>query len=253
MKHALLAAAAFIAMNASGVALAADLPVKAPVYKAPVVAPLYNWTGFYIGANLGGSFGHSSTDWTVAGTPASTSHDMNGILGGFQAGYNWQTGSWVWGLEADIQATGQKGSSSLSHTYNLCAVAPCPVTNTMTLENKLPWFGTFRGRVGFTPADRWLVYATGGLAYGDVKTNLTTTLTTGAGATESASTTKTGWTVGAGVETAFAANWTVKVEYLYMDLGSAGNTFTGIAPLTPVVTSSHVTDNIVRAGLNYRF
>src|SRR5258708_1833800 len=172
---------------------AADMRVKARV-KVPVVSE-YDWTGFYVGANIGWSFGRQSTDWTIASLPvASASHPMNGILGGIQDGYNWQSGNWVVGIEADIQATGQKGSSSLTEsittTTNPClpvaSCAPTTTTNAVaTSEAKLQWFGTIRGRLGVTPSARWLAYVTGGVAYGEVQTN--ETLVTG-GATFAAST-----------------------------------------------------------------
>ena len=175
MRNLFLSAAlAVSAIVSSGAAMAADLPVRTYT-KAPIVVdPLYNWTGFYVGANLGWSFGRSRTDVTIAGAPfASTSQRMDGILGGLQAGYNWQSGRAVFGLETDIQATAQKASSSLTDfipgTPGTPAI-PCifagqfgcqegtgipavpgiaAVTAVLTYQNKLPWFGTFRGRLGF--------------------------------------------------------------------------------------------------------
>lgn len=257
----------------TGAASAADLPVKAPALAH------YNWTGFYVGANLGWSFGRSSTDYTIAGLPfGSTSQRMDGILGGLQAGYNWQNGRGVFGLEADIQATGQKGNSSLTDfipgTPGTPAIpcifidgpnTPCQpgtgipaipgipaITGLVTYQNKLPWFGTFRGRIGFTPAERWLVYATGGLAYGEVETVESLTVG-GASVALNTSAIRLGWTVGGGVEAAIRDGWTARIEYLYIDLGSVADTLVGIAPITPVATRSHVTDNIVRVGVNYRW
>jgi outer membrane immunogenic protein len=276
----LSATLAVTAIVSSGAAGAADLPVRTYT-KAPVIVdPIYNWTGFYVGANLGWSFGRSRTDVTIAGAPfVSTSQRMDGILGGLQAGYNWQSGRAVFGLETDIQATAQKGSSSLvdfipgtpgtpaipcilfDPPAPACAPGSVPIpatpgtpaiTGIATYQNKLPWFGTFRGRLGFTPADRWLVYATGGLAYGEVSTSETLNVN-GAIVAFSTDRTKLGWTVGGGVEAALWGNWTGKLEYLYIDFGTVNNTLIGIAPITPIVTSSHVTDQIVRVGLNYRF
>ena len=264
----LSAALAVSAIVSSGAAMAADLPVRTYT-KAPIVVdPLYNWTGFYVGANLGWSFGRSRTDVTIAGAPfALPSQRMEGILGGLQAGYNWQSGRAVFGLETDIQATDQKGSSSLSR---FIPGIPCilefdvqfpaclrntnipAITGIVTYQNKLPWFGTFRGRLGFTPAERWLVYVTGGLAYGEVTTSETSNVN-GANVAFSTDRTKLGWTLGGGVEAALWGNWTGKLEYLYIDFGTVNNTLIGIAPITPIVTSSHVTDQIVRVGLNYRF
>ena len=282
-----IASAAFrmIAIVSAGAAGAADLPARTYT-KAPIMAaPVYNWTGFYVGANVGWSFGRSRTDVSIAGVPvSSTSQRMDGILGGPQAGYNWQSGGVVFGLETDIQATAQKGSSSLvgfipgtpdipgtpgvpcvlsDPPGGFCLpgtnIPPTPaipgipaIASVVTYQNKLPWFGTFRGRLGFTPADRWLLYVTGGLAYGEVSTSETLNVN-GANVAFSTDRTKLGWTLGGGVEAALWGNWTGKLEYLYIDLGTVNNTLIGIAPITPVVSSSHITDQIVRVGVNYRF
>jgi outer membrane immunogenic protein len=128
---------------------AADLP--RPSYKAPVYAPsYYNWTGFYAGINAGYGFGKS--DWSGAGGTGSTK--PKGFIGGVQLGYNLQTGIWVWGLEADFQYSGMKGSDSSG--TGVCTGAGC--------ETKLTWFGTGRGRIGYAGWDRWLPYITGGAA-----------------------------------------------------------------------------------------
>jgi outer membrane immunogenic protein len=259
-------------------------PAAYSAYNA-LVAPGYNWTGFYVGANLGGSFGRSSTDYTIAGIPfGSTSQRMDGVVGGLQAGYNWQRGRGVFGWETDIQATSQRGSSSLVDfipgtpaipgTPGIPCIfidgpnTPCrpgtgipgtpgtpgipAVTAVIAYQNKLPWFGTFRGRIGFTPAERWLVYVTGGLAYGDVST-LETLNVNGASVFLNSTALRFGWTAGAGIETAIAKGWTVRVEYLYIDFGSITDTLIGIAPITPIATRSHVTDNIVRIGFSHGF
>jgi outer membrane immunogenic protein len=197
-----------------------------------------------------------------------------------QAGYNWQLApNWLAGVEADIQASGQKATTVYGATIT------GPLGNnaaTITDTNKLYWFGTVRGRLGVT-SDRWLVYATGGLAYGNVNVsgnaqpanniaNIANAPITG-----DQSTTKVGWTIGGGVENAFYGNWSWKIEYLYMDLGRVtanlsggvgttvglpGNCYgapnaPGCANILPVPPSgaltSKLTDNIVRAGINYRF
>ena len=262
------------------IGLAADMPIKAPL--APIVAP-YNWTGFYVGGNIGGSWGRMNTDFSLAGAPiGSKSQNMNGWLGGIQAGYNWQRGAWVFGVEGDIQATSQKGTSTVSGATpdipgipgipgipcilsdppggeclpgtNIPAVPAVPGTpGVLSYEQKLPWFATFRGRLGAAVTPTLLLYGTGGLAVGQIKTNASFTIPTAAVAT-SFSDTKAGWTVGAGVEWGFSPNWSVKLEYLYIDFGHTDNSFSSIAPFTGSFTaSSHVTDNIVRGGINYRF
>jgi outer membrane immunogenic protein len=249
----------------------------APVFAAPARAPatpaLYSWTAFYVGGNIGWSFGQASTDWTITGVPfGSTSQKMDGILGGLQAGANWQSGIWVLGLETDIQATGQKGSSSVTdviagipgipcviipNTVPFCApgtgIPPVPpVTSATTDDVKLPWLGTARARLGVTPSDRWLVYATGGLAYGEVQSNVTL-MTGGTALGATANSIRLGWTAGGGIEAALWEQWTAKLEYLYVDLGTVNNSFAGMAPFAPITTSTHVTDNIVRVGINRHF
>jgi len=201
---------------------AADLP--RPSYKAPVYAPAYyNWTGFYAGINAGYGFGKS--DWSGAGGTGSTK--PKGALAGITLGYNLQTGSWVWGLEADVDYSWMKGSDSAG--TGACAGSGC--------ESKLTWFGTGRGRLGYAGWDRWLPYVTGGVAYGNVKA----TPAVGGDFNKA----KVGWAVGAGVEYALLANWTTKLEYLYADLG----TISGGTPGNDVTFKTH----LVKAGLNYRF
>jgi outer membrane immunogenic protein len=204
------------AFAATSSAWAADLPPPVP-FKAPPPAPWYDWTGFYIGGNGGYSWGRASTNITTPGGAAfSGSQNVNGGLGGIQIGYNWQFNyNWVAGLEADIQGTGERGSAGLPTVVTApgpAAVALPTTTTTGTFSQKLPWFGTFRGRLGVEPADRVLVYATGGLAYGEVDSNSSITASAAfppaapfatATANGAARNTQVGWTVGAGVEWRF--------------------------------------------------
>jgi outer membrane immunogenic protein len=263
----LLGSVAAIAMITS--VSAADLPVRPPA-PAPVMAPVWNWNGFYIGVNGGYSWGHASRDLNffnplngvLIASGTGGGRDMNGGLFGGQIGYNWQMSNWVFGIETDAQWTGQKGDTTI-----LCPVAGCFPTAVAagtgvgaTLTDKLEWFGTFRGRVGVAVVPSVLLYATGGAAYGSLNTDLGLAGFTAAGvpvaAAASASSTKFGWTVGGGIETMFAGNWSAKLEYLYMDLGSISNSVVlptaGGFPLGANVTT-RVTDNIFRAGINYHF
>ena len=261
MKRLVAATLGLVAISAAP-ALAADLPVKAPPM-AP--APVLNWTGFYIGVNGGYSWGRSSRDLNffnpLNGVTLTTGtgggRDLNGGVFGGQLGYNWQTGNWVLGIETDAQWTGQKGSTTV-----VCPVAGCfPGRGTAaTLDDKLEWFGTFRGRGGVLVTPSVLLYATGGLAYGSLQTDLalSTSTATGIPVTIGAtrSTDKVGWTIGGGIETMFASNWSAKIEYLYVDLGSISNsvvlpTAAGF-PLGANVTS-RVTDSIIRGGISYHF
>ncbi len=268
MKRMLVGIAAATALIGTG-ALAADLPARGPVYtKAPVIAPVYDWTGFYIGGNIGYSWGRSSDTSTVtngAGTVLFTSAnttDLNGIVGGGQIGYNWQMQNWLFGLEADIQATDEKGTrnficpqSTCTPTFGQIAVFPGPAVP-VALSQKIDWFGTVRGRLGFLATPQVLLYATGGLAYGEVDSSAVI----GAAGTafSTVSNTHVGWTVGAGIEGMIAPNWTARLEYLYVDLGTANGSFaTTIGALGGGLVvenfSSHVTDNILRVGINYKF
>jgi outer membrane immunogenic protein len=266
-------------------ALAADLrlPVKAP--PMPVVAP-YSWTGFYIGANAGYSWGRDPIDAVATArirefrafqTPAETltldtgvvpfplasgTANVQGALAGGQAGYNWQSGSFVYGFETDLQWTGQKGG------IGFCFPAVCgPGAFQATIDHKIDWFGTFRARAGALIDPRVLIYATGGLAYGQVTTTASGGVVGQPFATLSSKGTRAGWTIGGGVEGALSNNWTVKAEYLYMDLGNAPSVSAASQTIFPnvpsvgfttvldtsIATGGRVRDHIFRLGLNYRF
>jgi outer membrane immunogenic protein len=266
MKKHFLLGVAFAALVAASPAIAADMPVKAPIYKAPVVDP-WNWTGFYVGGNVGYSWGRSATDATFSAPPLATqsrssSFSMDGWLGGLQIGANWQNNNFVWGVEADIQAAGQKGDTNFSCVASLCTNSTFVITGTgvvsSTYSQKLDWFGTARLRGGFTVTPTILAYATGGLAWGHIKTDGTLS-GVAAGSFVSApfsdSTTKLGWTIGAGLEGRISGNWTAKIEYLYMDLGHVDTTATLLTNVPPLTAnfSSKITDNILRVGMNYKF
>lgn len=161
---------------------AADMAVKAP---PPPTAPVFSWTGFYGGLNMGVSFGRASADVnyfapslgsTVCGPPGalcingSDTVDMNGPIGGVQAGYNWQNGNYLLGVEADFQGTGQSATRDFAVSFNNGTSAGGVTQGTagISLTERMPWLGTVRGRVGYV-ANQWLVYATGGLAYGRIE------------------------------------------------------------------------------------
>jgi outer membrane immunogenic protein len=251
------AAAIGLSVGLTAAASAADLgaPAPAPIYtKAPMIAP-WSWTGFYLGGNVGYSWGHQSATVTdLAGDPLTTSGtDLNGVIGGGQIGYNYQINSIVLGIEADIQGSGQRGDSSFALPGSPCgpnAIACFPTPATLGDDtDKLGWFGTVRGRLGYA-AGRWLPFVTGGWAYGNGTISGTTT--TGSTATTYSSSTNYtgGWTVGGGLEWAFMDHWSAKVEYLYLDFGSGP-----IVPISPSLNlaTGHMTDNIGRVGVNYRF
>jgi outer membrane immunogenic protein len=237
-----------------GAAHAADLGPL--VTKAPLPLPVYyNWTGFYLGGNLGGSWGHQSEEAFVGSLPiAAVSDHPNGAIGGGQIGYNWQFynpggwgNGWVFGLEADIQGSSQRATDD----FAFLASPVGPISGDFT--DKLEWFGTVRGRVGIA-FDRVFPYVTGGWAYGDRKLDGTLTIPAGSAAFSTTSTSTDGWTVGGGIEWAFWDHWTAKLEYLYLDLGNNNNNNNFDLLRTPVgITASHFTDNIARVGVNYKF
>ena len=181
---------------------------------------------------------------------------MNGLIGGGQIGYNWQFGpSWIAGVEADFQWSGQQGSATFT------APLFAPAGNTVSVGTRLGWFGTVRARAGATVGSS-LWYVTGGWAYGNPELTVTTDMLTGVGGLAAASGTfggnRSGWTLGGGVETRLTGNWSAKLEYLYLDFGSLtgvlGQTAAGGGPVIFNTTSTvSFRDHIVRAGLNYRF
>jgi outer membrane immunogenic protein len=261
MKKFLLAASAVVALTAIDTANAADMALKA----VPPPAPVYSWTGWYAGVNVGGSFGQAR-DTASYGAPAvpfipgSTSANLDGVIGGGQIGYNMQSGSWLFGLEADIQGSSERSSALSSNTVTIAGIAVTTVTGALNDQEKLPWFGTARGRIGLLASPTWLFYVTGGLAYGEIRSteSLTVTATTPGGtataaASATSNTTRAGWTIGGGVEGVISGPWTAKIEYLYMDFGTFNNSPTGLGLFTPLNLSTHVTDNVVRVGLNYHF
>lgn len=240
MKKVLLAASAVVVI--AGSANAADL--KAPVYKAMAPVAAYNWTGFYLGVNAGIGVGQNPTSLTLPAGPTAERFNLSPIggIGGVQAGYNWQFGNWVLGVEADIQGSGQKDSD------NCVLQCVLPANQTAVFDQSLSWFGTVRARAGYTVGPVFGYY-TGGFAYGGVKTTIAealTPLTTSVSFSETA----TGWTLGSGVEVALGGNWTAKAEYLYIDLGSGGTayTFGGLNHFANTEFRNH----IFRGGLNYR-
>jgi outer membrane immunogenic protein len=265
MKKLLLCVGVLSALAVTS-AVAADMPVKAPVFKAPPPAP--SWTGWYAGLNAGYGFGSESNTFNFVPPVAfnfdnvTYSDKLNGFIGGGQIGYNYQItpNSWVAGVEADLQYTDFKGSDN---NAGVIAVAIflrdhlIVVTNPWTYnqDQKVKWLATFRGRLGWTPGDHtWLFYATGGLAVGRVEASDSLTFANGVSWAGSASSTKTGWTVGGGIEARLRNHWTAKLEYLYYDLGhlTVIGTANVVSPLT-TTTEFGFHGNIIRAGLNYEF
>jgi outer membrane immunogenic protein len=215
-----------VSIVAVGHALAADLPQPPPPPpQAPVFVPVpvYNWSGIYVGIN--GGYGFGNANWSGP-LNSGTSNANGGLIGG-TLGVNFQSGAFVAGIEGDFDWSGI--NSNTANTF--CAVtANCQTGNT--------WLSTLRGRAGFA-SDRILFYGTAGGVFGNEQL-------TANGATSTK--TQAGWTAGAGVEAAFAENWTAKLEYLYMDLGKITCGVCGGVPVSVTLTN-----NIIRAGINYKF
>ena len=254
----LVLAVSILATSGFG-ASAADMAVKA---RPMVVDPSYNWTGFYIGANAGygwedrvgnlaGNSGGIAIPTALAGgtIPTFLSLRPEGGLGGVQAGYNWQFNHVVFGIEADVQAARIRQGVSI---FNPGGGGLLPTIN--TAFSNLDWFGTVRGRVGYA-WNTFMVYGTGGVAYGHtydyVSSQTTTPPPFGSGSNSSM---RTGWAAGAGFEWAFRPSWSLKGEYLHVDLGS-GNTTASFLPSSPDFVTYNIRHSydIVRGGLNYKF
>jgi outer membrane immunogenic protein len=222
MKRVVFAFVVLAATTASSAAADLAHPVPAPYYPPqPVAVRIYDWTGFYIGINGGGGFG--SSNWDSTG-----SRDVSGGVVGGTAGYNFQFSQAVIGVEGDVDWSGINGSST-----NACPPG-CQTSNT--------WLATLRGRLGYA-ADRFMPYVTGGAAFGNIRASAPGLPVT--------SNDNTGWTLGAGLEAALAPNWTAKVEYLYVDLGSFNCGLNCGAGLVNDNVSFHT--NLLRAGVNYKF
>ena len=213
-------------------ATAADVRRPPPPVRREAVAPpplaLFDWTGFYVGVNGGWGWGSSRYDFIGSGLGTTGDFRTTGGLIGGTIGYNYQAGATVFGVEADLDWAHISGS------------ALCPGGGA-TCQTRSNWLGTVRGRLGYA-FDRFLSYLTAGAAFGNVQANIP-----GIG---TANATKAGWTVGGGIEYAVNRNWSVKAEYLYVDLGKFDcGAACGAVPPTNVKFNT----NIFRAGLNYRF
>lgn len=244
---------------ASAVAIATGAyAADAVVYEQPpepvIIEPGFTWTGLYIGANVGYSWGDfdQSFDADTFLGPLSFDFgaDADGIIGGAQIGYNWQLDRFVFGIEADLQAADLDATGTQS--FNLF-----PIGLDTQVSTSLDWFATTRLRAGFVPSERLLVYGTGGFAFGRTTSTASYTVRPFVGPSfgdsVSESTTRTGWTAGGGAEYAFTDNWTFKTEYLYTDLG--GQDFANFSEpnVFDAALSSDVKFHTVRVGVNYKF
>jgi outer membrane immunogenic protein len=258
-------------------AYGADMPIKA---SPPPTVPVANWAGCYIGLNAGAMVGDDRYDLTMAGAfllpvnlfsnPANSSqlnHSYSpspvGFTGGGHIGCNWQNTTWIYGLEADID-----GATRLDTNANYGPAGPfvgsglLASSHTEEVTKQVEWYSTFRGRLGYTVMPNWLLYATGGIAVGELKS--TTSVQFGAdqfflaglGFVGSQTATRAGWTIGAGTEWALTNTWSIKAEYLFLDFGN----FTYLSSCVNCVvftgmwqTRVRADENVFRLGVNYKF
>jgi outer membrane immunogenic protein len=251
VRRLLLSTAAAATM--AGSAYAADLSARAPplAYVPPI--PLFTWTGFYIGVNAGGAFRPSSNDgfndavFFGGAAPFALGNRNNsaGFIGGGQVGYNWQINNFVLGIEGDGQAL--VGSNKNNSTFGFVGNG-----------NTTSFLGTVRGRAGVA-FERFLVYGTAGVAFGGSNNNWPNTIIGNIGGVptfftaNNGSDTRVGYAVGAGVEYAFLDHWSVKVEYLFADLGRNDRSYIALGGLAGFNFKESEQNHVLRAGLNYRF
>jgi outer membrane immunogenic protein len=246
-RKILLASVGAIALTGSA-ALAADLPSRAPppVYLPP--APIFTWTGIYIGGQIGYAWGTGSNNFNGSlpdGTFISTSAGgtPSGVIGGANVGYNLQINQWVLGLEGSVDGT------SLSNT----AVASFPDGSSVSANSTADIQGSIRGRLGIA-WDRALIYATGGVAFGGFNSNINLSdPTDGIFTNGSTSSTRVGWTVGGGIQYAVTNNWSIRAEYRYTDFGSINNGLTGLPAVAFFNGSRNLQQNQVQVGFDYKF
>ena len=240
------------AASLATVANAADAVVE----EAVVIEPGFTWTGGYIGANIG--YGWADFEQGLdAEVPfllnlnEEFDTDGDGVVGGAQAGFNWQAGQFVLGVEVDVQAADVDGTANRFFDFGANGLADLDAN----VSTEIDWFGTARGRIGFVPTERLMIYGTGGLAFGETTSSASyeaQLLFTPYAGSASSTDMRTGWAAGAGAEYAFTDNWTLKLEYLFVDLGE--ETFLNLEDdFFDADFTSDVTLQTVRLGVNYKF
>jgi outer membrane immunogenic protein len=270
MKKILIAAASLVALTAP--ALAADM-APAPAYtKGPVmVAPIYNWTGFYVGASIGGRWSDDNWTTTAVGLPfdspdpfsPTAKFNPSGVRAGGYAGYNWQVSpNWVFGIEGDAAWADNKTTvRGIPGTYGAGGFNGGPLSATLALDSTRVGEGadgSLRLRAGYLVSPSWLLYATGGVEFQEVSMNASC-LGNGTNASwcvavrdETASATRVGWTVGGGAEVMISPGWLLRGEYRYADYGNLTHTFfAGTEDQVAATTRFHT--NTATIGIAYKF
>jgi outer membrane immunogenic protein len=259
-----LSLAAVAAIGFASVASAADLPTMKPA-PPPPAPPVFSWTGCYVGANAGYAWGDRTNPniyyadpggavnfagYFGAGGNGFPNLSPSGFVGGGQVGCDVQVNTWVFGAVADFQGAGVDASASAHVT------PPSFVASTQSLSESLDFLGTVRGRAGVA-LNNWLLYASGGLAYGQARSTLTFSSTT-MDYSGSDSDTRVGWVLGAGIDYAITSHWILGVDYLHYDLGRTKVTGVSVPPgaIHPgasLTASQTVAGDALRAVLNYKF
>jgi outer membrane immunogenic protein len=240
MRTLLLASTALVALG--GYALAADLPARQPIAKAPVMVPVpyFNWTGCYVGGHIGGGWGRkdiSNTSPIIVPSGQTVAIDTSGILGGGQIGCDYQFASnWVIGIAGDFSWADVKGNTN------------DPFFSNKNLAAKTEWLATVTGRLGYS-WDRWMIYGVGGGAWARDQYDLTFTGVSGGFQGRE---TRSGWVAGAGIEWAMINNWSVKVEYNHYDFGTKTVELTEPTS-SPIPMDIKQRVDAVKVGVNFRF
>lgn len=215
-RYFLITGTSLLSLFAASAASAADLPTRMYT-KAPPLPPAISWTGAYFGGNVGGAWLQSdqTVDYPTIPASGAAGYRNSNVIGGLQLGYNWQVSpNWLWGLEGDV---------SFSRLENGGVTLNFGGTDHIDTNAKLTTQGAIRGRLGWT-SNAWLVYATGGVAFGATETSVSVVRNGVGSETSTKKDTRVGWTVGGGVEYMFQPNWIAGVEYRYTDLGSTNVT-----------------------------
>jgi opacity protein-like surface antigen len=266
-RNLLIGVAAAGLLSNAGVS-AADFPSRlAPPPPPPPSfdpTPVVSWTGLYVGLNAGVDIRtHNNPVFEAGGLFPSAASNLvpnvpgsgTGFTTGAQIGYNLQAGSFVYGAEADINYRDPVGSMNGTFPTNPVGYGAAFPSYTLTGFNRDDWFGTVRGRFGFA-SDRALFYVTGGLAYGQTGGGAVTVNSAagpGVAFTTAGAAVRAGWALGGGFEYAIASNWTVKGEYLHVDLGTNTSVYSAGGGALTYTLRRRNTDDIVRVGVNYKF
>jgi outer membrane immunogenic protein len=226
----------------------------------------YTFRGFYVGANVGGTWMNGDTGFTplpdvptfFSLKPTTLSPDPSGFMGGGQAGYNWVAdNSFMFGLETDMQGASLDGTQTVTPIIQSDG-SPAGAGSFLQAHSESNWLGTLRARAGFVAGERWLIYGTGGMAYGHVAWNGQTNYLAGGGCCIYAAAfddNKVGWTAGGGIEYLVGQHWSLGAEYLYVDLGDERFAADSVPPNPPLQVQYNVNSifHVVRGKLNFKF